>query len=126
MAALEARTLFILPAVDERTIPLLTTCLCLVAALLVAALVIALVKRWQRRLEAEEDCSPNAQLAHFRSLYEAGTISAEEFERLRVLLGGRLRETLGVPNPIAKPPEPLPPQAEQPQSDNPDSGARPA
>ena len=126
MAALEARTLFLLPAVDERMIPLLTTSLCLVAALLVAALVIALVKRWQRRRKAEEDCSPNAQLAHFRSLYEAGTISAEEFERLRVLLGGRLRETLGVPNPIAKPPGSLPPQAEQPTTDHPDTGDRPA
>ena len=127
MAAVEASVpSFVFPAVDERTIQLLATSLCLVAALLVAALAIALVKRWRRRREAEEDSSPSAQLAHFRSLYEAGTISAEEFERLRALLGGRLRETLGVPAPTAKSPEKPPPQPEPPPPENPDTGIRPA
>ena len=57
---------------DERTVQLLVTSLCLVAALLVAAVVIALVKRWRQQREAREDLSPNEQLAHFRSLHEAG------------------------------------------------------
>ncbi|MGH7224261.1 MAG: SHOCT domain-containing protein, partial [Gemmataceae bacterium] len=97
MAALEATVFSFVPLDDRRTLQLFVTSLCLVAALLVAALVVALVKRWRRRREAEEDLSPNAQLAHFRSLYEAGTISQDEFERLRAVLGARMRETLGLP-----------------------------
>jgi type VI protein secretion system component VasK len=112
---------FILLA-DDAKLQLLATCLLFVAVLLAAALVIALVKRWQRRRAAEEDCSPNAQLAHYRSLYEAGTISAEEFERLRAVLGGRLRDALGVPAPPVKPPQPKQP----PPPDSPDTGIRPA
>jgi hypothetical protein len=138
MAALEATGLSFVPLADPRTLQLLATSLCLVAALLAAAIVVALVKRWRSRSEAEEDLSPNAQLAHFRSLYEAGTISKEEFERLRALLGARMRETLGVPPKPAdalRESEPIrgtsPPPAEPPQTgiqrpDGPESGIRPA
>ncbi len=77
---------------------LLVTGLCLAAALLVAAGVIALVRRWWQRRDPVEDLSPSAQLAQFRSLYEAGTISQEEFERLRGLLGGRMREAWESPS----------------------------
>jgi len=122
MAALEATVLSFVPLADQRTLQLLLTSLCLVAALLAAAVVVALVKRWHRQREAEEDLSPNAQLAHFRSLYEAGTISKEEFERLRTLLGARIRETLGVPR---KEPAP-PPEPERQPPDKPDTGIRPA
>lgn len=94
MAALVAIVLsFVLS--DDRTLRLLLTSLCLVAALLVAALVVALVNRWRRQRDAEEDVSPNAQLAQYRSLYEAGAISAEEYERLRAVLGAQLRESIG-------------------------------
>jgi hypothetical protein len=105
MAALEViADSFVLA--DKRTVQLLLTSLCLVAALLLAAGVIALVKRWRRQEDAKEDLSPNAQLAYFRSLHEAGTISKEEFERLRAILAARMRESLGVPS---KAPAPLPP-----------------
>lgn len=122
MAALEATVLSFVPLADQRTLQLLVTSLCLVAALLVAAIVVALVKRWRHQREAEEDLSPNAQLAHFRSLYEKGTISQEEFERLRALLGARMRDSLGVPR---KAP-PAPPEPERQPPDKPDTGIRPA
>lgn len=106
MAAVEATTLFPPLLADVPKMQLLVTGLCLAAALLVGAIVIALLGRWRRGRAAEEDCSPGAQLAHFRSLYEAGTISQEEFERLRSLLGGQMRAALGVPVPAkeASPP----------------------
>lgn len=125
MAALESRAFSFLLSADDAKMQLLATCLSLVAALLVAALVIALVKRWQRRRAAEEDCSPSAQLAHYRALYEAGTLSAEEFERLRTVLGGRIRASLGVPAPSAKPPQQAPPPPPTPPT-NSDTGIRPA
>ncbi|HZV03483.1 MAG TPA: SHOCT domain-containing protein [Gemmataceae bacterium] len=128
---------------DERTVQLLWTSLCLVAALLVAAVVIACVNRWRRQRDAQEDLSPNAQLAQFRSLYEKGTISQEEFERLRALLAARMRESLGVPTPEkavdsriqsepnrANPPAselpPAPPETGIQKPDGPDTGIHPA
>jgi hypothetical protein len=128
---------------DERTVQLLWTSLCLVAALLVAAVVIAWVNRWRRQRDAQEDLSPNAQLAQFRSLYEKGTISKEEFERLRALLAARMRESLGVPAPEkavdsriqsepsrANPPSsespPAPPETGIQRPDGPDTGIHPA
>ncbi|HTU92187.1 MAG TPA: SHOCT domain-containing protein [Gemmataceae bacterium] len=140
MAALEAIVLSFVLA-DERTMQLLVTSLCLVAALLVAAVVVALVNRWRRQRDVKDDLSPNAQLAHFRSLYEAGTISAEEFERLRAVLSARMRESLGVPaaaglqsrqpsapeTPSSDKPEAPPPQTGiQRPPDGPDTGVRPA
>jgi hypothetical protein len=125
MAALEAIVLSFVLA-DERALQLLLTSLCLVAALLVAAAVIALVNRWRRQQDVKEDLSPNAELAHYRSLYEAGTISQEEFERLRAVLSARLREELGVnpPSPVLPPPPPPETGAQRPNG--PDSGIRPA
>jgi hypothetical protein len=111
---------------DERTFQLAMTSLYLVAALLAAAFIIALVQRWRRRNDAKEDVSPTAQLAHFRSLYEAGSISAEEFERLRSVLGGRIRDNLGMPATPAKPTEETPPSSAKPPPKEPDTGVRPA
>jgi hypothetical protein len=122
MATLAAIDFSYVLLADARAMPILATSLCLVAALLVAALVIALVSRWRRRREVEDDLSPNAQLAQFRSLFEAGTITEEEFERLRNLLGGRLRDTMGVPP--KEPPAPQQPSRQPP--DNPETGIRPA
>jgi hypothetical protein len=136
MAVLEASVLSFVLA-DDRTVQLLVTSLCLVAALLVAAAVIALVNRWRRQREDKEDLSPNAQLAHFRSLYEAGTISLEEFERLRGVLSARMREELGVSKPTEAAPQqtgetPVSPASPPPETgiqqrpDGPDTGIRPA
>jgi hypothetical protein len=136
MAAFEATVLsFVLN--DERAVQLLLTSLCLVGALLVAAVVVALVNRWRRQRDNAEDLSPNAQLAHFRSLYEAGTISAQEFERLRAVLSARIRESLGVSRPTGETPgqpasetpppaPPPPPETGVQRPDGPDTGIRPA
>lgn len=110
---------------------LLVPGLWLVGALLLGAVVIALIKHWRGRAGSER-LSPGDQLAQFRSLYEKGAISAEEFERLRAMLGDRMRQALDLPPPaetrkavpetritpaptdVPRPPEP------------PDEGIRPA
>ena len=63
-------------------------------ALLLGALVIAAVGRWRRR--DSSGLSPSAELSRYRSLYEKGEISQEEFERLRDLLGGQIRRSVNV------------------------------
>ncbi len=69
----------------------------LAGALVVGAAVVAIVQRWRKR--ALPANNPSGQLAHFRALYERGTISQEEFNRLRSLLGGQLRQAFDVPLP---------------------------
>jgi hypothetical protein len=70
----------------------------LTIVLAIGAMAIAIVKRWRQR-DASISMSPSEQLAEYRSLYDEGVMSKEEFERLRALLGGQLRET-----PVAAPP----------------------
>jgi hypothetical protein len=105
---------------------LLTTGLMLAGALLLAAVVIALAGRWRRR-SAGEDLNPGDQLTHFRSLYERGEISAEDFQRLRTLLTGPLAQSVGVkPAPeVPKPPSEAAPPAAGTEPPSPD-GIRPA
>ncbi len=131
MAALEVIVPSFVPA-DERMVQLLLTSLCLVGALLVAAAIIALVNRWRQQHDVKQDLSPDAELAHYRSLYEAGTISQEEFERLRAVLSARVKESLGV-NPPSRagspsvPPVTLaPPETGIQRPDGPDAGIGPA
>ncbi len=126
MAALEATTLSPTLLADAPNMQLLVTGLCLAAALLVGAIVIALSSRWRRRRGLEEDLSPSGQLAHFRSLYEAGTISQEEFERLRALLGGQIRQEMGVPAPAPEGTAPAPPGPNGQRPQEPPTGIRPA
>jgi hypothetical protein len=76
--------------------PVLWTTLALVAALLLGALVIAVVDRWRKRSSSDR-LTPGEQLSQFRSLYEKGELSREEFERIRTLLGEQLREELQLP-----------------------------
>jgi hypothetical protein len=102
---------------------LLVNSLYLVGALLVGAIVIAVVSRWRRR--GEEPLTPGDQLAHFRSLYEEGNISAEEFARLRQMLTGPVHRAAG-----GKPPQtgvtgqPGPPAPDGPPP--PEEGIRPS
>jgi type VI protein secretion system component VasK len=74
------------------------TVLSLIAALLLGALIVAWVSRWRR---GDGRLSPTAdeQLAQFRSLYEAGEMSEEEFRKVRTLLGGQIRRQLNLPAP---------------------------
>jgi len=97
-----------------------------------AAVILALVSRWRRR-SAEDRLSPAEQLTQFRSLYEQGLLSQEEFERLRSLLAGEIRRELGMPSAGNKAgPQTgitaTPPSAngESPPSGGGDTGVRPA
>ena len=96
------RVAFILAALEW---DLRLTSLVLVAALLVAAVIVALTSRWRKRINAD-NLSASDQLAEFRSLYEEGAISKEEFERLRAVLGGEIRRELDVPAAKHSPPAP--------------------
>lgn len=93
--------------------------LALVAALLVGAVIVALFRRWQRSSVGLSP-GPSDQLAHFRTLYEQGAISEEEYRRLRAVLGGELRRSADLPAPPSagdRPAEPAcpepPPSSEQ-------------
>jgi hypothetical protein len=91
----------------------------LVGALLMAAAVVAYLKRW-RHEPGIERFTPNDQLSQFRSLYERGELSAEEFARIRNKLGARIKQELELPpKPAAEGAEPTPPAAE------PDTNIRP-
>jgi len=79
----------------------------LIGILLLGALVLYLFDRWRKRVAATRDeVTSNDQLSHFRSLYERGEMSQEEFERVRTLLAGQLRKELNVPAPPGSPPSP--------------------
>jgi hypothetical protein len=112
---------------------LMIPALALIGALLVGAVVVAFFRQWQK---ADKPLGPSAsdQLAEFRSLYEKGVISEEEFKRLREKLGGEIRQVINLPAPPAAPgagpteaitPAPVP---ERPPDVNgpPDTGIRPA
>jgi len=96
---------------------LLWAALPLIGVLLVGALFLYLFDRWRKRAAATEEgaCDPNDQLSHFRSLYERGEMSREEFESVKALLAGQLRRELNVPARSA--PAPAPPASEAPASE---------
>ncbi len=72
----------------------------IVGALLVGALIIALMERWRKK-PGVEGLSAGDQLTHFRKLYDQGTISKEEFERIRSQLLPDLRKEVKVAPPAA-------------------------
>jgi hypothetical protein len=85
---------------------LLINSLYLAGSVLLLAAVVAVLSRWRRRYGSER-LTPGDQLSHFRSLYEKGAISAEEFARLRTLLTGQVHEaTAGKKPPAGITPEP--------------------
>jgi hypothetical protein len=91
---------------------LLGVALPLIGALLAGALVIYLFDRWRKRRAARADlCDPNDQLSHFRSLYEKGEMSREEYEQVRTLLAAQLRQEVGGLNSRPVEPTPIPEEA---------------
>jgi hypothetical protein len=96
--ALAARLL----ALDPR---LLWATVALLGILLAGALLIWWADRWRKRT-AESPESSGDQLSHFRELFEHGQISREEYERIRRLLGQRLRQDLDVSPAEERPAEP--------------------
>ncbi|HVS34233.1 MAG TPA: SHOCT domain-containing protein [Gemmataceae bacterium] len=97
-------------AATGRWLDLLFYGTCLAVALLAAALVIALVRRWARKGESSPSASD--QLSQYRALYQRGEISQEEFDRLRAVLGGEL--TAGAKLAPPRPPVPKPTNAPPP------------
>jgi hypothetical protein len=88
---------------------LLWAALPLIGILLVAALVIYFVDRWRKRAAAAEDKEASSdQLSHFRSLYERGEMSHDEYESVKALLAGQLRRQMNVPVPPTPAPAPSP------------------
>jgi len=103
--------------------PILTTALYFVGALLIGALVITVVNRWRKKAAGSESLSAVDQLAHFRTLFEQGELSEEEFNQLRAVLGGKIRRKRGeAKHPELQPPEPPPPKEPEP----PETGLRPS
>ncbi len=88
---------------------LLWAALPLIGILLLGAFVLYLFDRWRKRsATARGEVACNDQLSHFRSLYERGEMSREEFERVKGLLAGQLRHELKVPSlPVSSPSPPL-------------------
>jgi hypothetical protein len=70
--------------------------------LFAGAIIIALVNRWRKRQE-NETFTTHDNLAAFRILYERGELSAEEFERVKKQLLGRLKQNLAAPSKDARP-----------------------
>lgn len=92
----------------------------LAGAILLAAIVLMLLKRW--RSTAETFDSPHDQLAEYRRMYEQGELSREEFDRIHALLTQRIRSQVGgtgVPGSLNTPEQPPRPAASE-------SGAGPA
>jgi hypothetical protein len=89
----------------------------LAGALLVGALLIALIQRWRRRQD-KVVLTPEQQLSAYRTLYERGALSQEEFERLRSLLGREMKPEKPAPGPAPakkeSPPE-VPPDGIRPE-----------
>lgn len=75
---------------------LLVPALALAGALLLGAALVALFRRWQND-PVTPNSAPSDELARYRSLYERGEISEEEFKRLRGVLGGEIRRAVNLP-----------------------------
>src|SRR5205807_2092457 len=73
---------------------LLWPSLALIAALLLLALVVALIDRWRKPRSPAERLTTQDQLAHFRTLYERGELSPEEYGRIHGVLAERLKKEI--------------------------------
>jgi hypothetical protein len=100
--------------------------------LLLAAVIMEVVRRYLRRVR-NEGPSASDQLAEFRTLYEQGAISEEEFNSLRSVLGGEIRKTTrkhvtaDAPRAAApRNPHDTPPPAPNRPTPPPETGVRPA
>jgi uncharacterized membrane protein YcjF (UPF0283 family) len=99
-----------LPAWDPR---LLWAVLALVVAILVGASIIAWADRW-RKHPRQDRLGPNEELTHFRTLYEAGELSAAEFNRIHGLLTARIMREMDISAPAPNEPGVSHPQTQDP------------
>jgi hypothetical protein len=98
---------------------LVVTSALLAGALLLGAVIIGFVRRWQQM--NSRGITANEQLAQYRTLYDRGELSEDEFRRLRDLLTVQIRKDSGLltdkppseavaPPPAEMPPPPQPPE----------------
>jgi hypothetical protein len=80
---------------------ILEPALWLVGALILMALVLAWLKRYQQKDDLENRDSVHQQLGKFRMALDHGEMSEEEFRKVKVLLTGKMREA--DPNATKKP-----------------------
>jgi hypothetical protein len=85
----------------------------LTGTLLFGALIISRVDRWRKR-QMSDDETPATELGSFRSMYERGELSKEEYERILQ----RIATRAGVKPKVVTPPEPpsTDPAPDQPPS----------
>jgi hypothetical protein len=94
--------------------PLLWQYLLLLVVALAGVVLLYAVARWRKRA-AQDRLSSSDQLSEFRTLYEQGQITQEEFDRLRGLLGQRMRRE------VERRAEPQPPAAAKPAPSGPET-----
>ncbi|MFN4257688.1 MAG: hypothetical protein ACK4RK_00190 [Gemmataceae bacterium] len=68
----------------------------------IGAMVVVFVDRWRRRSFFNERSASN-DLTTFRALFEQGEISKEEYDRIRSLVGQRLRHEWDLPDKQSRP-----------------------
>ena len=99
-------TVWVIPGVllaDSPKWALFWWSLALAGTLLLGAMILLVVERYRKRA-ANRDVSAGDQLTHFRELYNQGSISKEEFEKIRSQLAGDLRKELNLgPSPASAP-----------------------
>jgi hypothetical protein len=102
----------------EASLTLLATIALLMVVVLVTAIVIVCLGRWTKR--PLSGSATGESLSLFRSLYERGECSKEEYERIRAKLGKKLKQELQLPEqqteegraPAAGPPPALAPEGD--------------
>ncbi len=104
------------PQIGSWNSPFFWAGLSLVGVLLVGILVLVMVSHYRKQLEAGRKGRPEGPdagdlLSHFRSLYDRGQLSREEFEQIRAKLGAKLRQELQVPGKTVSPTPPAGPDA---------------
>jgi len=101
---------------DDATMRLLGNGFLLVGALLLGAMLLAWAERWRRRMtEADR---PADALAAFRSSYERGELSEDEYRRIRAKLGGANAKSSARPEPQPASPDRPPTEGRTPETPN--------
>lgn len=90
----------------------------LIATLLVGAVVLSWVERWRKRQLSDTPAGDVQQLGSFRSMYERGELTKEEYDRIKQKEATRLRDKLAgkgaSPAPIGRT-LPAPPELKGPE-----------
>jgi len=96
---------------------ILLPALLLVGAILLAALILVLIKRWNT--ESTPRDTAHDQLALFRDMFQHGEMSKEEYQRVHSLLATKIRaeEAAAAPPPAA--PDPTKPAPNEPPGTSP-------